>query len=109
MASEKIVEVTDDNFSSEVLESEKPILVDFWAVWCGPCKAIAPTLEELAEEYEGKVRIGKLDVDGNRKVATQYQIRSIPTLLLFKGGKVVGHKMGAASKDALRELLDKAL
>jgi thioredoxin 1 len=109
MASDKIVEVTDDNFQTQVLGSQQPFLVDFWAEWCAPCKAITPTLEELAVEYDGKVTIGKLDVDANRKVATQYQIRSIPTLLVFKAGKLVGHKIGAGGKEALKDLIEKAL
>jgi thioredoxin 1 len=95
MASEHVHEFTDTNFDAEVIKSEHPTLVDFWAVWCGPCRAIAPIVEALAKQYAGKVKIGKLDVDNNQKVAQQYGIQSIPTLLLFKGGKVVEQLVGA--------------
>ena len=88
-------EFTDANFEAEVLKSELPTLVDFWAVWCGPCRAIAPIVEKLAGEYQGKVKCGKLDVDHNQRVAAQFGIKSIPTLLLFKGGKVVEQLIGA--------------
>ena len=88
-------EFTDANFEAEVLKSELPTLVDFWAVWCGPCRAIAPVVEKLAGEYQGKVKCGKLDVDHNQCVAAQFGIKSIPTLLLFKGGRVVEQLIGA--------------
>jgi thioredoxin 1 len=102
----KPIEVTDNNFKSEVLDSATPVLVDFWAVWCGPCKMIAPIVEELAKEYDGKMKFGKLDVDANPQVSMQFGIRSIPTLLVFKGGKVVDQIVGAMPK---RNLLEKIM
>lgn len=111
MAGKGVFEFTDGNFDAEVLKSEQPTLVDFWAVWCGPCRAIAPVVENLAKEYEGKVKVGKLDVDHNQRVAEQYGIRSIPALLLFKGGKVVDQLVGAGpnTKAKLEEAFKKAL
>lgn len=100
------IEFTDANFEEEVLKSELPVLIDFWAVWCGPCKMIAPSIDELANEYEGKAKIGKLDVDNNQQVATKYGIRSIPTLLIFKDGKMVDQIVGALPKPKIAEKLN---
>lgn len=97
----KPVTITDQNFESEVLKSSQPVLIDFWAVWCGPCRAIAPVVEQLAGEYEGKVKIGKLDVDENPDTAVKYGVRSIPTLLLFKNGQVVDTIIGAVQKNVI--------
>jgi len=105
----KPLELTDDNFDAEVIASDIPVLVDFWAEWCGPCKMIAPTVEELATDYEGKVKIGKLDVDNNQATASKYGIRSIPSLLIFKGGEVVDHIVGAVPKGQIQSKLDAAL
>lgn len=103
------VTVLDSTFKSEVLESPVPVLVDFWAVWCAPCRAIAPSLEELAVEYKGKLKVAKVDVDANNEIAQQYGIRSIPTLLLFKGGRVIEQVVGAVPKTRLEETIKKAL
>ncbi|MGA3286567.1 MAG: thioredoxin [Bacteroidota bacterium] len=105
----KPMELTEETFEQEVLKATIPVLVDFWAAWCGPCKVIAPMVEELATEYEGKLKIGKVDVDNHQKIAMQYGIRSIPTLLMFKGGKVVEQIIGAAPKKTLVEKLSKHL
>jgi thioredoxin 1 len=107
MASPNIVTLTQENFQTEVLNSAKPILVDFWAEWCGPCKMIAPVLDELAQEYDGKVRIGKVDIDSHQQLAAQYGITAIPTLLLFQGGQVVHQMRGAKSKRELKASLDR--
>ncbi len=109
MASIDVVTLQDATFEQEVLKSDVPVLVDFWAVWCGPCKAIAPAVEELAKQYKGKVKIGKMDVDQHQNVAQRFGIRSIPTLLLFKGGRVVDTIVGAVPKSKLEESLKKAL
>jgi thioredoxin 1 len=103
------IEITDANFEQEVLKSDIPVLIDLWAVWCGPCKMIAPAIEELAGEYEGKVKIGKVDVDNNPNVSVQYGVRSIPTLLIFNGGKVVDQIIGAVPKQAIAAKLDAQL
>ena len=109
MASANIKELTDANFEAEVLKSEVPTLVDFWAVWCGPCKQIAPMVDALAEDYKGRVKVAKLDVDHNQVMAQQYGVRSIPTLLIFKGGKVVGQMVGAMPRSKLETELKKHL
>jgi thioredoxin 1 len=101
-----LLEVTDANFKDEVLNSDKPVLVDFWAEWCGPCKMIAPAVAELAKEYDGRFKIAKLDVDTHYQIAGSYGIRSIPTLLIFKNGKVVDQIVGAVPKQRLKEKLD---
>jgi thioredoxin 1 len=103
------IEVNDSNFKSEVTDSEMPVLVDFWAPWCGPCKMIAPVLEELAKEYDGRVKVVKLNVDDSPNTASEFGIRSIPTLLLFKNGKVFEQTVGAQSKENLKQLVDKSL
>lgn len=105
----KPLEFTDDNFESEVISSDIPVLVDFWAEWCGPCKMIAPAVEELANDYEGKVKIGKLDVDHNQVTASKFGIRSIPSLLIFKDGQVVDQIIGAVPKGHIQSKLDAAL
>lgn len=105
----KPLEFTDQNFNTEVLQSDKPVMIDFWAVWCGPCKMIAPFIEELANEYEGKAKVGKLDVDNNQESAIKYGVRSIPTVLIFKGGKVVDTIIGAVPKVQLKQKLEAAL
>jgi thioredoxin 1 len=104
--SDKIKHVTDSTFKSEVLESPIPILVDYWAEWCGPCKMIAPALDESAESYAGRVSIAKINIDENQSVPSQYHVRGIPTLMLFKNGEVVATKVGAVSKSQLAAFLD---
>jgi len=101
--------LTDENFEREVLESEVPVLIDFWAAWCGPCRMIAPIVEELSSEYEGKAKICKVDVDSAQKTAADFGIRSIPTLLIFKGGKVADQLIGAVPKPQITEKLDAVL
>ena len=100
-----VLEVSNDNFESEVVKSEKPVLVDFWAEWCGPCKQIAPVVEEIAGEHSDKLKVCKMDVDANRETAVQFGIRSIPTLLIFKNGEVAGSQIGAISKQQLLEFI----
>ena len=100
------IEITDANFDSEVINSDKPVLIDFWAVWCGPCKLIAPVVEEVAKEYDGKFKVGKMDIDNNPNVAMKYGIRSIPTLLIFKDGKVVDQIVGAVPKNVITSKMD---
>lgn len=100
------LEITDANFDSEVINSDKPVLIDFWAVWCGPCKLIAPVVEEISNEYTGKFKVGKMDIDNNPNVAMKYGIRSIPTLLIFKDGKVVDQIVGAVPKNVITSKMD---
>jgi thioredoxin 1 len=107
MASPKIVTLTRENFAAEVLQSTTPVLVDFWAEWCGPCKMIAPVLDELADEYDGKVRIGKVNIDEQQAVAAEYGIRAIPTLLLFNKGQVADQIVGLRSKRDLKASFDR--
>jgi thioredoxin 1 len=104
--SDKIVYLTDDSFESEVLQADQPVLVDYWADWCGPCKMIAPVLEEIADEYDGRVKVAKLNIDENSGTPPKYGIRGIPTLMLFKGGNVEATKVGALSKSQLTAFLD---
>ncbi|NNG26200.1 MAG: thioredoxin [Ignavibacteriaceae bacterium] len=101
-----LTEITDDNFETEVINSDLPVLIDFWAVWCGPCKMIAPIVEEMAAEYDGKAKIGKLDVDSNQQTAIKYGVRSIPTLLLFKDGELKDTIIGAVPKTNIVEKLN---
>jgi thioredoxin 1 len=106
---ENLIEFTDDNFDTEVLKSNLPVLVDFWAEWCGPCKMIAPIVEEIAGDYAGKVKVGKVNVDFNNQVAMQYGIRGIPALLVFKGGSVANQIVGAVPKNNITEILDEVI
>lgn len=103
------VAVLDSTFKAEVLDAATPVLVDFWATWCQPCKAIAPALEELAAQYKGRIKVAKVDVDENQQIAQQFGIRSIPTLLLFKGGRVVEQLVGAVPKSKLEDTIKKVL
>ncbi|MDP7488935.1 MAG: thioredoxin TrxA [Arenicellales bacterium] len=105
----KIIHVSDDSFEQEVLESDKPVLIDYWAEWCGPCKMIAPVLDELADEYADKVQVAKLNIDDNPATPPKYGIRGIPTLMLFKNGEVEATKVGAVSKTQLAAFLDEHL
>jgi len=109
IVSDRIVYLTDDTFEAEVLNSEGPVLVDYWAEWCGPCKMIAPILDEIASEYDGKVKVAKLNIDENPNTPPKYGIRGIPTLMLFKGGNVEATKVGAVSKSQLTAFIDSNL
>jgi len=106
---ENLIEFTDDNFDTEVLKSNLPVLVDFWAEWCGPCKMIAPIVEEIAGDYAGKVKVGKVNVDFNNQVAMQYGIRGIPALLVFKGGSVANQIVGAVPINNITQILDEVI
>lgn len=100
------LEITDANFEELVMKSDKPVLVDFWAVWCGPCRMVGPVVEEIANDYEGKAIVGKVDVDNNPEIASKFGIRNIPTILFMKNGEVVDKQVGAAQKSALTDKLD---
>ncbi len=107
--SQKIAHVSDDQFDAEVLQSSEPVLVDFWAEWCGPCKMIAPILDELAETYGGRLKVAKINIDHNQKTPRNYNVRGIPTLMIFKNGKVEATQIGAVSKSQLSQLIDNAI
>ena len=104
-----VLEFTDDNFQTEVLQSSQPVLVDFWAPWCGPCKMLAPTIDEIANDYAGRVRVGKMNTDSSQNVAVQYRVEGIPTVILFKGGQPIDRSTGLVPKSKLAGMLDKAL
>ena len=107
--SENIIHVTNDSFEDQVLKAQKPVIVDYWAEWCGPCKMIAPILDEIADEYEGKLTVAKLNVDENQAIAQKYGVRGIPTLMIFKTGEVVGTRVGALSKSQLSAFIDSSI
>jgi thioredoxin 1 len=107
MASNGILEVTDANFDQDVLKSDQPVLVDFWAAWCGPCRALAPIVDELAKDYHGKIKVGKMDVDNNQATPMRYGVRGIPTLLVFKGGQVKEQIVGYVPKETIQKAIDK--
>ena len=109
MSSELITHTSDASFNADVLEASTPVLVDYWAEWCGPCKMIAPILDEVSKDYDGKLRIAKMNVDENRDVPAKYGIRGIPTLMIFKNGKVEATQIGAVSKTQLTQLIDKTI
>ena len=103
------LEITDNNFEEIVLKSDKPVMVDFWAAWCGPCRMVGPIIDELSEEYAGKAVIGKVDIDSNQQYAAQFGVRNIPTVLVFKNGELIDRKVGVSSKNDYAEALDKLI
>ena len=109
MAGNNMLTITDENFEAEVLKSDKPVLVDFWAEWCGPCRLMAPTLAAVAQEYAGRIKVGKLNVDDSPSTPPRYQIRGIPTLILFKNGQVADQFVGATSKDTVVKMIERSL
>ncbi len=109
MVSENVREFSSIDFEDEVLKSDLPVLVDFWAEWCGPCRAIAPVIKEIADDYKGKVKVGKLNVDNDNQIASQYGVRSIPALLIFKNGTIVNQIVGAVPKTRITEVLDSVI
>jgi thioredoxin 1 len=109
MASENVQTYTDGNFDSDVIKADQPVLVDFWAEWCGPCRAMEPSINALAGDYVGKVAVGKLNVDDNPSITMRYMVRGIPTVMLFKGGEIVDQVVGLVDKGALKQMLDKHL
>ncbi len=109
MAGDKVVAVNDDNFDSEVLQSDKPVLVDFTASWCGPCRMVSPLVDQLAGEYDGRAKVAKVDIDESPATARKYSIRGVPTLMVLKGGEVVTKMVGAAPKTKIAEMIDQAL
>ncbi|HYE26491.1 MAG TPA: thioredoxin [Clostridia bacterium] len=109
MATDAIIEITDANFDQEVLKSDQPVMIDFWAAWCGPCRALAPVVDEIAKQYQGKVKVAKMDVDKNMATPQRYGVRGIPTLLIFKGGQVREQIVGFVPKDAIEKAIDKNL
>ena len=103
------LQITDSNFEETVLKSDKPVMVDFWAAWCGPCRMVGPIIDELSEEYDGKAIIGKIDIDSNQQYAAQFGVRNIPTVLVFKDGELVDRKVGVSSKNDYAEAIDKLI